>query len=246
MKKLIYFLPFLLIVAFMTIFGCRHELPIADKAGSPGDTSAGSTGPGGASSGSSASCSADTVYFAQSVLPLLTSSCAQSGCHNGSSGGDAGEYTLNTYAGITAIVKPGNAGSSKLISIISSGTMPPRGYTALTADQVAMLTKWINQGALNNGCTPGTCDTSHVTYASTIVPILQTNCTGCHSGSAAGGGGIDLSQYANVLVQVNSGKLWGDVKHLSGYNAMPLGGGSLSACDLSKINTWIKAGAPNN
>ena len=27
-----------------------------------------------------------------------------SGCHNGLSGGDAGEYTLNTYAGIRSIV----------------------------------------------------------------------------------------------------------------------------------------------
>src|SRR5579859_1329469 len=246
MKKLLYSLPIVLFGLLFSVLACRHEIPISIRTGNVSDTLAGPPGSGGGPGNTVVSCSADTVYFVQSVLPLLTSGCAQSGCHNGSSGGDAGDYTLNTYAGIMALVTPGNAAGSRLISITSSGRMPPRGYAALTADQIAMLTKWINQGAPDNSCTPSTCDTSQVAYASTIVPILQTNCTGCHSGSAAGGGGIDLTQYANVLTQVSSGKLWGDIKHLAGYNAMPLGGGSLSSCDLSKINTWIRAGAPNN
>jgi cytochrome c5 len=162
------------------------------------------------------------------------------------SGGDAGDYTLNTYTGIMQIVQAGNAGGSTLIEVVSGGQMPPQGYTALTTAQISLLSKWINQGALNNSCTETSCDTSAVTYSGVISSILQTNCTGCHSGSAPSGGGVDLTSYAHVLAQVNTGKLWGDVKHLSGYNAMPLGGGSLSACELSKINSWIKAGAPNN
>ncbi|MDO6432877.1 hypothetical protein Q4E93_19875 [Flavitalea sp. BT771] len=243
MKNLIY--AALLVAGIIVLIGfpaCRHEIPLPGSGGNTGGTD---TVPG-SGGGSGESCSADTVYFAQSVLPLLSSSCAQSGCHNGLTGGDAGEYTLNTYAGIRNIVRPGNAGGSKLIEVISSSTMPPRGYAGLTADQVALLSKWINQGARNNGCTAAACDTSAVTWSVTITSILHTWCTGCHSGSAPSGGGVDLTAYGNVLAQVNSGKLWGDISHLSGYNAMPLGGQPLPACELSKIRVWIKAGAPNN
>jgi hypothetical protein len=169
-----------------------------------------------------------------------------SGCHNGLSGGDAGEYTLNTYTGIKKIVIPGNAGGSKLIDVIINGNMPPFGHTPISSSQLADITTWINQGALNTTCSGGSCDTANVTYSGTISTILQNNCTGCHSGSAPSGGGIDLSKYANVLVQANNGKLWGDVSHSTGYNAMPLGGSSLSACDLNMISSWIKKGAPNN
>lgn len=226
---------------------CRHELPVTGHTGGGSDSTGSGTDTGsGPGSSSGGGCSADTVYFAQSVLPLLTSSCAQAGCHNGLTRGDAGQYTLNTYAGIRQLVQPGNASRSRLITITRSGAMPPSGYTALSADQIAMLTTWINQGAANNSCTVGTCDTTGVTYSATVVPILQTNCTGCHSGSAPAGGGVDLTAYANVSAQVSSGKLWGDISHATGFNAMPLGSSQLSACDLNKIHAWIRAGAPNN
>jgi len=220
----------------ITIFAaCRHELP--GSLGSSSSSSGNGTGTSGPSVNDTGSCSADTVYFVQTVLPMVTSSCAQSGCHQG---------VLDNYRGITSIVSPGKPGESELISITSSGRMPPRGHTALTTAQISQLSTWISQGAKDNGCISATCDTSNVTYGKTIAPILQTNCTGCHSGSAPSGGGIDLSTYTSVLTQVNSGKLWGDINHVSGFNAMPLGGSMLSSCDLSKIHIWIVAGAPNN
>lgn len=220
-------------LGWLLIGSCRHELPFKPATGGGGRQGGGSSGPGPADTGS---CSADTVYFAQTVLPLLTSNCAQSGCHPG---------VFNTYQGIRQYVSPGNANGSDLIDIVTSGEMPPGTRTPLNATQIGELTTWINQGAQNNGCVGG-CDTSQVTYSGSIVPILTTNCTGCHSGSAPGGGGIDLTSYGNVIAQVNSGKLWGDVNHFSGFHAMPLGGAMLSTCDLSKINIWIKAGTPQN
>ena len=143
-------------------------------------------------------------------------------------------------------MRPGNASSGDFMEAITSGQMPPAGHTPLSSTQINELKTWINQGALNNSCTPGTCDTTAVTYSATIAPILQTYCTGCHSGSAPSGAGIDLSAYAGVVTQAKSGKLWGDINHLSGYNAMPLGGAMLSTCELSKIHVWINAGTPNN
>ena len=238
-----------LFVAILFLLSCQHEIqwPKSTVTIPPPDTSKTTTPPPALPPpviGSS--CSPDTVYFTNTILPLLTSNCAMSGCHNGLSGGDAGQYTLNTYAGIMKIVKPGNPGGSKLVSVISGGSMPPRGHTPISADQLTAIKTWITQGALNNTCNSTTCDTANVTYAATITSILQNNCTGCHSGTAASGGGVDLSSYAKVLTQVQNGKLWGDVSHSIGYNAMPLGGASLSACDLNMINSWIKKGAPNN
>jgi hypothetical protein len=232
------------------IFSCQHEIVYPNSGGTTDTTQVPIPPPAPPPSLpppiTGSSCSPDTVYFTNTILPLLSSNCAMSGCHNGLSGGDAGEYTLNTFAGIKKIVIAGNAGSSKLIDVITNGNMPPRGHTPISVSQLADITTWINQGALNNTCTAGSCDTTNVSYSATISTILQNNCTGCHSGSAPSGAGIDLTTYANVLVQANNGKLWGDISHSTGYNAMPLGGASLSACDLNMISSWIKKGAPNN
>ena len=248
--KGIYVLSGVLFIMVTVLFGCQHEIQFPKNTAKTVDSTVVAPPlnppPSLPPPITGSTCSPDTVYFTNTILPLLTSYCAMTGCHNGISGGDAGDYTLNTYSGIMKIVSAGNASNSKLVSVINSGSMPPRSHTAISASQLADITAWINQGASNNTCNASTCDTANVTYSTTISAILQTNCTGCHSGSAPSGGGIDLSTYANVLIEVNSGKLWGDVSHSSGYNAMPLGGASLSACDLNMINSWIKKGAPNN
>ena len=225
-------------ISMILVYGCRHEISLPIHGGGTTDTTTQVTPPPTVST-----CSADTVYFSNVILPLINSNCATSGCHDAVTQTEG--YNLSTYNGIMRLVKSGNAGSSKLVSVISNGSMPPNGYSKLTQAQLAEIEKWINQGAFNNNCTDATCDTSNISYSGSIVPILTTWCTGCHSGSAASGG-VDLTVYANVKAQVTSGKLWGDVTHAAGFNAMPVGGSSLSACDLNKINAWIHINAPNN
>jgi hypothetical protein len=92
---------------------------------------------------------------------------------------------------------------------------------------------------------PNTCDTATVTYSGSIVPILSANCITCHGGSIPAGG-IDLSIYSNVKLQVDNGKLWGSVSQAPGYKPMPRNSDKLSDCNLDKIKLWILAGAPNN
>lgn len=92
---------------------------------------------------------------------------------------------------------------------------------------------------------PTECDTTNITYDSTIVPILQSNCYGCHNSSIASGG-INLTTYSGVLAVVNSGQLWGSVNFNSGYTGMPYNGNKLSDCDISQIGIWINAGAPGS
>lgn len=91
------------------------------------------------------------------------------------------------------------------------------------------------------------CDTTNVTYSTTVKGILQNNsCMTCHSGSAAAGGGIVLDTYTGVKTVAQNGGLYGAVTHSASFTPMPQSGGKLSNCDISKLKTWIDAGNPNN
>ncbi|HNK30009.1 MAG TPA: hypothetical protein PKG65_13840, partial [Ferruginibacter sp.] len=57
-----------LILFLLIIASCKHDIPIR-VIEPPVD-------------GGEQTCSADTVYFQNKVLPLLNSSCAMSGCHD--------------------------------------------------------------------------------------------------------------------------------------------------------------------
>jgi uncharacterized membrane protein len=92
-----------------------------------------------------------TVSFAQDVLPIIESRCAN--CH----GGERTEKSLNlkTYADMMQasengpVVTAGNATDSKLVELIVDQKMPKRG-PKLTPPQVQLISDWVNQGALNN------------------------------------------------------------------------------------------------
>ncbi|MFI5135278.1 MAG: hypothetical protein ACHQD9_05460 [Chitinophagales bacterium] len=189
----------------------------------------------------------DSVCYQHEIQPIITSNCAMSGCHDGQSGE---AMDLTTYWSVMQIVKPGNPGNSSLLQVINGGgenSMPPSPYPPLTADQITLIQTWIQQGAgYNIDCSVATpCDTSSVTYAGTIQPIIQNNCLGCHS-STASGGGILLTTWGQVADQALNGHLVCSVYHDPACKAMPKGGGQLSSCDLTKISMWVGAGAPNN
>jgi hypothetical protein len=90
------------------------------------------------------------------------------------------------------------------------------------------------------------CDTTNITYKVCIVNILNESCLGCHSGSAASGGGIKLGSYADVKIRVDDGKLIGSIKWSSGFSQMPQGSSKIESSKIAIIDKWIKAGAPNN
>ncbi len=92
------------------------------------------------------------------------------------------------------------------------------------------------------------CDLSNVTFSGSVVPILQASCLTCHSNSQASGsgGGVKLQDYADVQAVAASGKLMGTINHATGYDPMPKGGGKLSDCEISQLQTWIDNGTLNN
>ncbi len=94
--------------------------------------------------------------------------------------------------------------------------------------------------------TPGSsCDTTAVTFSGKTLPILRANCFNCHAANI-GLGNVLLEPYAEVRRYVDDGSLLCSVQHGGGCSPMPKGAAQLSACDLSLLQTWINAGAPNN
>lgn len=188
-------------------------------------------------------CSADTVYFQYDVLPVLVSSCATAGCHDAASRVDG--YQLTDYANaIKKGVSAGRATSSKIYTEIANGSMPtPGSGIRMTQAQKDIVAKWINQGAKNLSCNPsfGLCDTTKVLYSTFIKPLIDNKCLGCHKG-----GTNDVSTYAAVKTLALSGKLYGSIAHLTYFRPMPEGSPILPACEVSKVQAWVKRGALNN
>ncbi|MCB0806299.1 MAG: hypothetical protein KDC05_10910 [Bacteroidales bacterium] len=89
------------------------------------------------------------------------------------------------------------------------------------------------------------CDTTNVTYAGTIAPIMAANCNSCHNSGLANGGVITES-YDGLKIVADNGRLEGAVFHQSGYSPMPQNLPQLPDCELTKIKIWIDAGAINN
>ncbi len=90
------------------------------------------------------------------------------------------------------------------------------------------------------------CDTNIVTYSHSIVPIMVANCNSCHN-TALASGGVITDTYADLsLVAAPGGTLYNGVNWVGDLSPMPKNLSKLSACDLTKINKWIAAGAPNN
>lgn len=90
------------------------------------------------------------------------------------------------------------------------------------------------------------CDTSAITFAQSVLPIMAAKCNMCHAQGSSSGAGIVLSDYTGVKQQVDNNRLLGSIIHASGFSPMPKGGGKLNECEILLIDTWIKAGAINN
>lgn len=86
----------------------------------------------------------------------------------------------------------------------------------------------------------GACDT--VTFTKHIKPIIDNNCTSCHS--PLGGQSPDLTTYDLLKSQVDAGRIKARVIDQN-PSVMPQGG-ALPANEINLIKCWLDAGAPNN
>ncbi|MCX6282634.1 MAG: hypothetical protein NTW31_00110 [Bacteroidetes bacterium] len=187
-------------------------------------------------------CSHDTIYFQNSVLPVILSGCAKTGCHDEAT--HKAGHNLTNYSGIISLVTPFDPQSSILYTVLFSNSqkrMPPN--SPFSMDQKSIVYWWIAQGAYNNRCDSAGCDSTNVTYTSSIYPITQAWCVGCHGGSSPANGQA-LETYDEVVACANSNRLMGALHHDAGFYPMPKGGTMLPPCEINLFQKWINLGKP--
>jgi hypothetical protein len=192
--------------------------------------------------GSEFKCSHDTIYFQNSVYPIIVSGCAKSGCHDQAS--HKSGTVLDNYNDIHKLVQPFDPQTSKLYVMLfsnSDGRMPPD--DPFSMDKKSIIYWWIKQGAYNNRCDSAGCDSTNVTYTLTIKPVLDSWCVGCHGGLNPENG-LSLETYEEAVACANGGRLMGAIRQQPGYVAMPNGGGKLSSCEIALFQKWINTGKP--
>lgn len=237
-----------LVLSLLCLFSCKHTIGDAVDPVIPIDPGGG--GDGGGGGGGAAACDPDVVYFERDVLPILIANCTRSGCHDAASAQNGVVLTSYDHVMATADVRPNDPENSDLYEVLvedDPDKMMPQGAAPLPADQIALIRKWISQGAQDLTCSDegGTCNTENVTFSGYVQPFLQTRCVGCHNGNVSNGG-INLSTHAGVQAAAGSGRLLGAIRHEAGFTPMPQGGQKLDQCDIDKIAAWVTAGALNN
>lgn len=231
---------FLLILGFVGVFSCVHEIPEPITENSPGN---------GNNPTTTVVCSADTVYFAQSVLPLVTSLCGKSGCH-GPVNHHEFQLVYESASQSYSSIKNRFSTSSRLTAAVNEmAGEHVTGYVTPTNAQLNVIQKWIAQGLKNNSCVA--CDTTQFTYALAVAPVINSYCVGCHP--APGSAAIpNLSTLAAIQTELanNPGRLVGSIEWTGPYNTattrMPQGGAQLPSCRITQIKKWVNAGALNN
>jgi hypothetical protein len=219
-----------LLVALMVsmVSSCKHELPVnPNPINNNPDTS---------------------ICFERDILPVFISNCAKGGCHNAISAQDG--YQFTDYTSIVAKnFKPGDPEGTKLYQVITETDvdkrMPQAPNPALSAMQIDLVRRWIEQGGQNTGNCVTPCDSNNFKYSTAIVPLVDKYCKGCHNGQSLQGG-YNLDTYDAVKALALNGKLLGSLKHETGFSAMPKGGVKLSDCQITQVQKWIADGAMNN
>ncbi len=167
--------------------------------------------------------------FRGDVVPIMVAGGC--GCHNNGIANRAVQFSHADTIFYDVIL--GRVGLFN--AWVNGGTHPGAGSIDLTNNQKAIIKKWIDEGAKDDG---GGCTvTGTITYTSKILPLYTSTCKGstCHGGIAAN---IDYSKMVakkDVLTtMVNS----------SGNSGHPGGTLSLSSCTVNLFKEWIAQGQP--
>jgi predicted CXXCH cytochrome family protein len=88
----------------------------------------------------------------------------------------------------------------------------------------------------------GVCDTSTVKYSTYIKPLMDTQCTSCHSATGSQDN-YPLDTYQTVKNAAIDGLL---VSRTNDTDSPMPTSGLLPECDRLKIEAWVKAGAIEN
>lgn len=91
-------------------------------------------------------CDTTTVTYTDDIKPIFEAKCNTPGCHD--AGAIAGGYNFTTQAGIQ--VPALNGRIVGCINWASGFSAMPKGLPKLQQCEIDKITRWVNQGALNN------------------------------------------------------------------------------------------------
>ena len=172
---------------------------------------------------------AGQVSFTKQVAPLLVAKCG--GCHVNQA---KGEFSMATFAGLQKgskeggiVIQPGSGQNSRIVEEIQTGNMP-RGGGKVSPDELALLSKWIDQGAKFDGADMNApianlaaaepekpavmvkveqaTGKEDVLYARDIGPVIVSNCLNCH-GTENPRGQLSLATFNGILKGGGSGTI---------------------------------------
>jgi hypothetical protein len=90
----------------------------------------------------------------------------------------------------------------------------------------------------------GNCDTTIITFATNIEPVIKERCEGCHSNSTQLAG-VNLEGYENIKSHALDGSLVSSIEGtMSGY--FYKAGDTTASCKFLQLKAWINKGAPND
>lgn len=196
-------------------------------------------------------CHPDTVYFVKDVLPIVLSSCGMALCHDAFTKQNGYDFTSYETILATGLITAFNPEDSefykKMTETDPSKVMPPSPRGPISAENIAVIRKWIEQGARKNDCVRDTTCTipMPVSFAMHVFPVIDKYCKGCHSG-ADPWAGLRLRNYPEVRSIALNGLLLGVIRHEQGFPPMPQTIEKLDQCIINIITQWISNGAPNN
>jgi hypothetical protein len=191
--------------------------------------------------------------------PILAYHCAS--CHSPTSGNTAAiaaisNITNQTIVQSSSYVKMGTPQTSTLYLDIIDGVMPQNlssGGVALSQGEIETIREWLLAQNINTDVLAGTLPPTSgvpgssggggttsgpVSFSTQIAPIIAGNCAGCHGANAP-----SLGSYAQISAVGSQ-----IVTAITSNNAALLmpPGEPLSAADITLIESWVNAGAPNN
>ena len=219
----------------------------------------------------------EPIDFTNHVLPILEDRCFS--CHqepydkNGRTIQPKAGLALNTYELVmkgnldNTVVTAGDVDDSYLHEVLTLDEdddmfMPPKGGP-LTAEQIDIIKRWIEEGAKPKAAGSGTADTGDgISFNDHIFPILEERCLDCHGEPYVKNGrtihpkaGLALNTYELVL----KGNLDGPIIERGNHEEstlyvvmtldpddseiMPPKGDPLSKEEIDLFKQWIDEGA---
>ncbi len=151
--------------------------------------------------------SVQALTFEEHVAPILSKHCV--GCH-GETTRKAG-LDLRTLSGLNRggeggepIVVAGKAGDSRLVELITSGAMPPKGKPRPSESDVRVLKSWIDSGARGIGVPESDTLDKLAVEARQALDVLEFKCSACH-GRKKQEAGLSLLSRSDLLKGGKSG-----------------------------------------